>query len=66
MENKKTATITIKNGLNGMYYYTLNAPNGIILMTSERYYNLIAVNNAIASVRKWITDAEIIELKNEE
>lgn len=56
----------ITNRVNGMYYYTLNAPNGQILMTSGEYYNLMAINNAIASVRKWIADAEIIELKNEE
>lgn len=53
--------IKIKKRNNGDYYFTLHAPNSQIIAVSLDYRNKPSVLNAIASVKKYASEAEVID-----
>jgi uncharacterized protein YegP (UPF0339 family)/DNA-binding phage protein len=46
------AVYSIKRGSDGLYHFTLSAPNGQTMLTSERYTSKAAVLNGIEAVRR--------------
>ncbi len=45
-----------KTGNDGQHYFNLKADNGQVILTSEGYTTVAAMNNGIASVRKNASD----------
>jgi uncharacterized protein len=49
-------TFVTKTGTNGEFYFSLKAGNGQVILTSEGYTTIAAMQNGIDSVKKNATD----------
>ena len=58
-EDSRYDKLTSKNG---KFYFNLKATNGQIIGTSEMYETEASRDNGIASVKKNVPDAEIVEV----
>lgn len=56
------AKYIIQTASNGDLYFTLHAPNGQEIARSGLYKNRIAIDNAMASVRKWSQTEKVEEV----
>ena len=59
------ATFTIQKSDNGwQYYWTLTAPNGEVIATSEMYNSKAAAQHGVQSVKAWAPSARVDHRSN--